>query len=105
MAQDEPGVEIPLVYIGADDEPVLFANQFVVQHELLDEFVLTLGQLTAPILLGSEEEKMEQASRLAYVPVKVVGRFSFTRERVVELINALKENLETYDRRKERQGK
>ena len=44
MNQDEDVVTLPVVYIGAEDEPILFANQFVIQHEK-NEFILTVGQL------------------------------------------------------------
>lgn len=103
MATQEPdqeaGIPVPIVYVGAEDVPVLLANQFVIQHEQ-NEFVLTLGQVTPPILLGTLEERREQAQKLAYVPVKVVARVAFTRERLVELIEVLQEHLRKYDTRR-----
>lgn len=36
--------EIPLVWENVEGVPVLFANQFIIQH-LQDEFVLTVGQM------------------------------------------------------------
>ncbi len=93
---DEDTVEIPIVFVGTEDVPVVLANQFVVQHQR-NEFILTLGQVTPPILLGSDEERFEQAKKVAYIPVKVVARVSFTRDRLVELIGALKKHLEKYD--------
>jgi hypothetical protein len=93
---DEEGVEIPIVYVGVEDEPILLANQFVIQHQQ-NEFILTIGQIAPPILLGTEQERMEQAKQVAYVPVNVVGRFTFTRERLVELLQVLQTNLDRYD--------
>jgi len=95
----EAGIAVPIVYVGGEDVPVLLANQFVIQHEQ-NEFVLTLGQVTPPILLGTLEERREQAQKLAYVPVKVVARVAFTRERLVELIEVLQEHLRKYDTRR-----
>ena len=100
MNQEEHAVSLPVVYIGAEDEPILFANQFVIQHEK-NEFVLTVGQLQPPILLGSPEERKEQAKKLTYVPIKVVARFGLTRQRVAELIEVLQSNLRRYDEKQE----
>lgn len=100
MNQEEDVVTLPVVYIGAEDEPILFANQFVIQHEK-NEFVLTVGQLQPPILLGSPEERKEQAKKLTYVPIKVVARFGLNRQCLVELIEALQSNLRKYDKKQE----
>lgn len=102
MSSGEEPISIPLVWIGTEDTPVVMANTFVVQHEQ-DEFVLTAGQYTPPLLLGSPEERLEQARKMAYVPVKVVARMGFTRQRLVELIEVLRSNLENYDRKHEKQ--
>ena len=95
---EEPTITLPIVYIGLEDVPVLFGNNFVIQHEQ-DEFILTVGQLTPPIVLGTQEERIEQAKKLSYISVKVVARIGFTRQRLVELIQILEENLKTYDER------
>ncbi len=96
---EEDAILLPVVYVGADDVPVLLTNQFVIQHEQ-NEFILTLGQLSPPILLGTDEEKREQAKNVAYVPIKVVGRFTFTRQRLGELVDVLKRHLDKYDRQR-----
>ena len=98
MTNGEEPISIPLVWIGAEDTSIVLANSFVIQHEQ-DEFVLIVGQYTPPILLGSPEERLEQAKKVAYVPVKVVSRIGFTRQRLVELVDVLKTHLEKYDRK------
>ncbi len=85
-------IRVPITYIGLDDMPVLFANNFVVQHEQT-EFILTAGQLVPPVLLGTTEERLEQAKQLGYVGVRVVARLALTRDRVTELIQVLQDNL------------
>jgi len=95
--QDEP-VEIPLMFIGAEDVPILFSNIFTIQHQQ-NEFIITVGQVQPPLLLGSPEDRLEQAKRVPYVPIKVVARLALTRTRLVELIKALQENLQNYDQR------
>jgi hypothetical protein len=104
MATEEPMqegmVRIPLVYVGVEDVPIHFANQFVIQH-VQGDFVLMLGQMTPPVLLGTDEERRTQAEKVAYVPVKVVARVAFSRERLVELIEVLREHLRKYDTQRE----
>jgi len=94
---DDDSIALPIVFIGVEDTPALFTNQFVVQHHQ-DAFILTLAQISPPILLGTPEERREQAKNVAFVPVKVVGRFSMTKDRLVELISVLQENLANYEK-------
>ena len=100
MNREQDAITLPVTYLGLEDVPILFANQFVIQHEK-NEFVLTVGQLQPPILLGSPEERKEQAKKLTYVPIRVVARFGLTRQRLAELIEALQSNLRKYDEKQE----
>ena len=100
MNREQDAITLPVTYLGLEDVPILFANQFVIQHEK-NEFILTVGQLQPPILLGAPEERKEQAKKLAYVPIKVVARFGLTRQRLAELIEALQSNLRKYDEKQE----
>ena len=85
---DPEFLSVPLVYVGIEDVPILYANQFIIQHQQ-DEFIISVGQLSPPVLLGDESEQREQAERLSYVPVKVVARLALTRQRLTELITVL----------------
>lgn len=102
MAEEEE-LAIPLVWDGLEEAPILFSNQFLIQHQP-GEFVLTMSAVTNPPLLGTEEEKREQFKRLTEYPIKVLGRYALTRRRLVELIELLQDNLEKHDRRAEEQG-
>jgi len=104
VSDEEPIATVPVVYTDMEEVPIVFANQFIIQHQQ-DEFILTMGQLQPPLLLGSPEDRMEQVKKLTYVPVKVVAKFGFTRERLTELIKALQTNLRIYDEKKERESK
>jgi hypothetical protein len=64
-----------------DSTPILFANQFLVQHQP-DEFFLTIGQAPA----------------LSPVPVHTIARVGLTRHRMTELIALLEEKLAEHDR-------
>lgn len=99
MTVEEPdgdAVQLRLLWRGLDDTPLLYANQFVVQHER-DELILTIGQFQPPILIGQPDERIEQARQLGYVPINVVGRYAFTRQRLAELAGYLNEHLQKFD--------
>ncbi|MDY6917620.1 MAG: hypothetical protein SVP26_06690 [Chloroflexota bacterium] len=103
MAEDKDLVRLPIVRVGLDEVPIEFVNDFVVQHDR-GEFFLTVGQLQPPIVLGTREERKEQAERLGYLSVKVVARFGLTRRRLEELIGVLQENLRGYDEKFKAEG-
>ena len=96
MPDDEAPITLPLVYIGAEEVPTLYANQFVIQYDRGD-FILLMGQVSPPILLGSDEEQRAQAKQVGYVPVKVVGRYAMSRDRVAELVQLLATSLNRVD--------
>jgi hypothetical protein len=97
---DTDRVRVPVLFVGVDDTPILYGNQFVIQHQQ-NEFILTVGQIAPPMLLGTEEQQREQAKQLDYVAVKVVARLAFTRARLQELIDLLQTNMANYDRKQE----
>ncbi len=88
-------VEVPLVLSGVDEMPVLLANHFLLQ-EYEGEFILTVGQLVPPPLLGTEAERREQAKQLTFVNVRVVARLGFTRKRLAEIVALLQDSLEQH---------
>ena len=92
-------VEIPLVLTGQHEVPIFFSNWASVQHEK-SEFVITFGQYTPPLIVGSTEQQRDQARATVAVPVKVVARIALTHQRMVELGAALQQNLQNYERRK-----
>ncbi len=95
----------PLVWTGAEELPILYANQFLVQFER-HEFILTLGQVAPPIILGNDEDKLEQFRALTHVAVKSVGRVAMGRQRAVELADLLRRMVEQYDaRERAREGR
>ena len=100
MDGDNIGRPVPLTWLDVEDVPVFFANQFVIQYEQ-DEFILTLGQMTPPLLLGTPEEQVDQLENLDFVPVKPLARIAFTRARLRELVQLLAGSGEMYDRDQE----
>jgi hypothetical protein len=92
-------VHLPLVYGGGADTDVLLANHFSLSN-LQDEFILTVGQIAPPPLVGSKEEQVEQAEKLGGVPVRVIGRYTFSRTRAEELMHLIERQLKAYDAKK-----
>jgi hypothetical protein len=75
---------------------VLLANQFVIQH-FQDEFILTIGQLVPPALLGDEQDRTAQLQEIEQVTVRPLARITLTRARLIELVQALEAQRERYD--------
>lgn len=98
----EEQVEFPVIWVGVEDAPVHMANQMLSQFEE-DQFYVTFGQLTPPVLLGSPEQMRDQAKRLGYVPVKVISRLSLTPRRMREFIEVLQRNLASYEQKHRRE--
>ena len=98
-APTHPGAELgaPLQWIDFDETPILFANHFLIQHQP-NEFVVTVGQVTGPPVVGTPEQIREQARIAGRVPIHTLGRVGLTRERVVELIGILQATLQDHDR-------
>jgi hypothetical protein len=90
-------LSLPLQWIEFEETPILFSNQFLAQHQP-DEFVLTLGQVTGPPVVGTPEQIREQAGGLSRVPIQTLSRTGLTRARLVELIGILQATLLEHDR-------
>ncbi len=102
MATSEEGVvasiQVPLVWVGAEETPIYFCNQFLAQVDGNEAFLM-VGQMTPPPLMGSPEEIQEQAERITYVAVKAVARLGMASNRLDELINVLQQIQSIRDQR------
>jgi hypothetical protein len=91
------GIEVPLVWLGPEDVPILHVNAMVSQFDptTLDSLILTFGQVTPPAIVGAtDDERREQLEQVAYVPVKPISRLSLTVARARELVATLEANLD-----------
>jgi hypothetical protein len=88
---------VPLRWIDFDETPIIFTNHFLVQHQP-NEFVLTLGQVTGPPVVGTPAQIREQARSVDRVPIHTVARMGLTRDRLVQLIEVLQATLQDHDR-------
>ena len=76
----------------ADGERVLITPD---AHD--DLLHLTVGLVSPPVLMGSDDEQMEQLRDLTYITVRALGRFALTPERARRLAELLNESLARYD--------
>jgi hypothetical protein len=88
---------LPLKWLDFEDEPILFSNHFLVQHQP-NEFVLTFGQVTGPPVVGPPGQIRDQARDFGQVPIHALARLGLTRHRLVELIAMLQTTLDEHDR-------
>ena len=96
---DGQEVEIPFLFIGTEDVPIVFSNLQIVQHEE-QEFVITFGQYTAPLLTpGADADEI--ARRAPHVAVRAVARVGMTAQRFERFVGALQSNFESW---KKKQG-
>jgi hypothetical protein len=96
----EDGIQVPVVWAGVEDVPIVYANNIIVQFDTSSPggFIITVGQMTPPALIGTPEEVREQAEQVSFVPVRAVARLALTRTKMQELIAVLQGNVEKYDR-------
>lgn len=91
---EEPGIEIPFVWIDPEAAEIQFVNQLMVQRQA-GEWVLTFGQQTPPLFSGrTPEERVESAKEIPYVPVRVAARLGTTKQRLVEFVQVIQTLLE-----------
>lgn len=96
MVPEDPqeSVEVPLVWAGLDGLATLTANEFLITPDAHDDLLhLTVGLVSPPVLMGSDDEQMQQLRDLRYVTVRGLGRFALTRERAQRLADLLNESL------------
>jgi hypothetical protein len=103
---DEEARAVPVVWAGVEDVPILYANTFVCQWDIATHggFILTIGQLTPPAIMGTPDEVRQQAEQVSFVPVRAVARVGITRAKLDELIAILTINRDGYDEHVRKMG-
>jgi hypothetical protein len=96
MAEPEPieRIAVRIAWVGVDDVPIAFVNQVIGQIDDRGEVIITFGQATPPVLIGTPEEQQQEAAAVPFVPVRPVARLSMSRTRLQELVGVLNQTLE-----------
>lgn len=80
--EDQDSLAIPLTWGDTSRVPVLAANQLAVQVDALgtkpDLVIITIGHASAPVLVGTDEQKREAAERIREVEVQPLARVSLS---------------------------
>lgn len=92
MAEDDTR-QVPIAWVGLDEERVFTANQFVSQF-VKDQFIVSFGMLVPPPILGDEEQRKKTIEEISHVSVQPITRVALTPRHMRELIGVLQENLE-----------
>ena len=90
-------VAVPIVWIGVEETPIEYINQFVSQVDG-EGFIVTVGQLTPPVLMGTPDELREQAEAISHVSVRPVVRLGLTAGKMMELVAILQANIDQAER-------
>lgn len=102
MAPDPPQHrDVPLAWVGYDETPIVYANQFLIQFQPEGSFVIGVGQSTPPALIGTAEQVQRQAMEIEFVAVRPLTRVAITKDKMRELIAALEANLANYEQFKQ----
>jgi hypothetical protein len=93
---------VSVIWPDVDDQPVLRANQFLGQMSpdasgAPEEFILTIGYISPPVMLGSPEEQAATMAALGAVSVRTLTRVSMSRSRLGELLQLLQAAVSQYD--------
>lgn len=80
---------LPVVWVDNEEKPVVFSNQFLLQAVTPEEFVLSIGQVSPPAVIGTPEDQRNQLERIPFAPVRTIVRVSLTRQRLDELAELL----------------
>lgn len=93
-------IEIPVSWVGYDETPIVYANQFLIQFQTEGSFVIGVGQATPPVLIGSPAQVEEQAQGVEFVPIRPLARVAITEDKMRELIAALSATMTNFEQMK-----
>jgi hypothetical protein len=96
--QPPDSIQLPLSWVGHDDVPIVYANQFLIQYQLEGSFVLGIGQATPPALIGDRAQIEAQVRDIEFIPVRPLSRIALTEDKVKELIAALQASVTNAER-------
>jgi hypothetical protein len=99
--ESQEWLDIPVVWEGLENVPILLANNALGQVGQQDEIILSFGQLTPPAIYGDLERQREQAQELQRIAIRPVARLGLTRAALDDLIRILQGTRENFDRAQE----
>lgn len=89
-------VELEGRWQGADDVPIVLANQLAAQG-FQGNAILTFGQVAPPLFAGTPEQQAAQARELESIPVRTLARLVIPAGQLREIVETLQTTLATLD--------
>ena len=103
MASEQPPpADIPLAWVGFDEEQVVLVNQFLLQTQPDQSIVFGLGQAIAPPKLGDPDQVAQQVAQIEFIPVRTLARVAMTEVKLRELSAMLDAHLSKVDQARAR---
>lgn len=93
--------DIPISWVGHDEVPISYANQFLVQNQAEGSFLLSVGHLSPPALVGNPEQIAAQLEDIEFVPVRPLLRAALTESTMRDLVAVLEASLRKAEQRRE----
>ena len=85
--------DIRISWVGYEEMPIVYANQFLMQYQPEGGFVLGIAQATPPALIGDADEIAAQIESLDFVAARTLLRAAVTEHKARELIALLQAGL------------
>lgn len=104
MADDDASepVSVPLVWVGFQDETIKTASIFAAQIYSENEIILTVGQVTPPMLTGTSAERQAMSGALPFAQARTLAKLGLTVSRAEKLIDVLQKTIRAHTERVER---
>lgn len=88
-------ITLPIEWVVDENTPSGYVTNLVVQHTE-HEFIISFFELKPPVLLGSPEEKQEQAERLGNLKARCVAQVTIPASRMPQVLEAINGNYQNY---------
>ncbi len=99
-----PAGSLPIRFETPASIETRYVTNFVAQHTD-QEFIIGFYEARPPMLLGSPEENRAELEELGAVSAQCVARIVLTPARMVELIQVLSTNYDSFSANQAREGK
>jgi hypothetical protein len=102
VTDSDGNVQISIIWPEVEEEPVFRANQFLGQISpgptgAPEDFILTIGHVAPPVMLGTLDEQRATMSALGAVSVRTLSRVSMSRGNLEALIRILQTAVGQFD--------
>lgn len=100
----EQPIQMPIEWEMSNETPCRYATNMIIQTEK-EEFILSFFELKPPLLLGSKEQRLEQAKKIGTIKANSIVSIIVSPERLsnwVKIIDgAIKKHKENFKTGKE----